>query len=126
MSLLVGLFRPRVDGTVERVNYDPVPPSGTYAGAERWRESVYGSPSARAIGLRLLPTLTESNIYAIGNELIELRIEAERLLRLHLQTTDKVANYKSEDDLVCQSLNNILSAIDSAMSSGEQVGVYIE
>ncbi|MFY0532165.1 hypothetical protein [Nannocystis pusilla] len=56
------------------------PPRNHLAGPERWRSKVYGSDTARALGLTLLPTLISQDIYAEGDELDVLEREVEVLL----------------------------------------------
>lgn len=59
---------------------DPASPGSDLAGFESWRHNVYGSATARALGLTLLPTLREEDLFAEGGSLDQLEVEVRTLL----------------------------------------------
>jgi hypothetical protein len=57
----------------------PTPPSSEHAGFESWRTSVWGSASARGLGLRILASLAKGDLYVSGQRLAELDAEVKQL-----------------------------------------------
>ena len=78
MSLLVNAYT-RGDGG-EMVILEPNDHSEELAGFEVFRKTFYGGQTARALGLRLLPVLAETDLYAEGQDLDVLQAEAELVL----------------------------------------------
>ncbi len=67
------------------------------AGPEAWRTEVWGSPLALSLGLTLLPSLAEHDIWAIGDDLNRLDQEISILFK----TVDSLAQEtgRSSDDM---------------------------
>lgn len=57
----------------------PAPPHNELAGFESWRATVYGSLTARRLGLRILPALADDDVYASSGQLDELEREVNVL-----------------------------------------------
>jgi hypothetical protein len=55
----------------------PAPPYSEHAGFESWRTDVWGSASAKRLGLRLLPSLAAGDIFASGADLEALALEVD-------------------------------------------------
>ena len=75
MSLLVNAYTRGPDGRMTMI--EPGDHSQELAGFESYRQHLYGSRAARALGLQLLPTLNSSDVYAEGEDVERLRAEAE-------------------------------------------------
>jgi len=82
------------------------------AGLESTRNSFYGAERSKKLGLKLLPSLADHDIYASGPDLEVLRNEVLLLLS-HLEP--------NETEYWSYRLRNILHAIDvaSAYDDGE-------
>ena len=63
----------------EMINIDVDRRGGELAGFESWRCSVWDAPAVRELGLTLLPSLAEGDVYAEGPDLEVLRRELDRL-----------------------------------------------
>lgn len=110
MSLVTHAYMRGPDGPRTDLPEAPRPPRNDLAGPERWRVKVYGAPVARALGLRLLPTLASQDIHAEGPDLDVL----EREVRVLLANT---ARWPHIDlDGLRSRLLNILEAIRLARS----------
>jgi hypothetical protein len=82
MSLLVHAYkRDPATGKILELEAKPTPPRNDLAGFEIWRQTVYGSPAARKLGLKVLASLgANDDVYAEGADLDQLKSETEALL----------------------------------------------
>jgi hypothetical protein len=82
MSLIVYAYkRDRATRKMSDLDAKPTPPRNELAGFESWRQSVYGSPTARSLNLVLLVSLGQNqDVYAEGADLDRLKSEVEILL----------------------------------------------
>jgi hypothetical protein len=81
MSLIVYAYkRDPATGEMSDLDNKPTPPHSDLAGFESWRQSVYGSPTARALNLVLLASLGNRDVYAEGADLDGLKSEVDILL----------------------------------------------
>ena len=131
MTLRVGLYREKPDGHYESVPFDPTPGHNDQAGAERWRQTVYGSERAKKLGLHLLPTLAEGcDIYAAGSDLNLLKHEVEVLKADYLREFEEMKARHEEvaegDRSLVSRLDNILEAVQFALDNHGLYGVCIE
>jgi hypothetical protein len=80
-------------------------------GGENWRRFFYGSDKAKSLGLKLIPTLAQGDIYAGGEELElleqEIKIMKENLVSLVGEGSEQK---------YAQRLEYILQAIEHAKS----------
>ena len=120
MTLMVRPYmRDPVTGEEVSLGGRMAPPRNELGGFECWRTEVYGSAVAKALGLRLLPSLTSTDIYAEGEDLDRLRQEAE-MLRAHAH------QIHDDPSSIYFRLDNLLEAIGVAMKSGDpSAGVYL-
>lgn len=81
MNLAVQVFIDREDG--ERDLFDPPTDAGGEAGYDSWRDTVWGSQRARALGADLLPRLAEDDLY-VEPERVEKLLQECNLLRDNL------------------------------------------
>lgn len=77
MSLSVYARRRDADGN--SVQLAPTPPRNDLAGFEAWRQEVWGSPAVKRLGLRILPSLADGDVFASGAELDALDAEVRAL-----------------------------------------------
>jgi hypothetical protein len=93
MTLLVHPYTRKADGTFESVETEYV---DRMAGFESCRTDLWGHEAARSLGLVLLPSLADDDVYAEGVDLDLLEREVQTLLanqdRL-AQTTGYAADY---------------------------------
>ena len=119
MSLLVNVYTRAPDGKM--VVVDPAEPADELAGFESYRRQLYGSEAARALGLRLLPTLDGDNLYAEGADLDRLRAEAETALA-------NIERFKAETQATAEGLRprfeNIIAATRRAAELGGGVVIW--
>ena len=78
MSLSVHTYTTGVDG--EMVFHDSKDGSETLAGFESYRTTLYGSELSKRLGFKLLPTLAFKDIYAEGQDINQLKSEAEIMM----------------------------------------------
>lgn len=78
MSLSVNVFSLNPDGSMELI--EPKEHSQELAGFESYRQKLYGSKVSRELGFQLLPTLDGSDLYCVGDEVIQLREEANKAI----------------------------------------------
>ncbi|PCC74890.1 hypothetical protein SAMN02745121_05931 [Nannocystis exedens] len=78
MTLITHAYVRTADGELRTLAAEP--PRNDLAGPERWRVKVYGSDTARALGLTLLPTLATHDIHAEKEDLDVLEREVQVLL----------------------------------------------
>ena len=81
MNLSVQVFIDREDG--ERDVFDPPTDADGQAGYDSWRDTVWGSRRARALGAAFLPHLAEGDLYVEPGEVAEF-LEECALLRDNL------------------------------------------
>lgn len=109
MSLLVNAYRRNDAG--EMVFLDPDDGSKELAGFEVYRKTFYGGEAAQSLGLRLLPSLRETDLYVEGEDLNKLQSEAQ-LVAQNIQLFVAEAGDNAEGLL--PRIRNILDAIDRA------------
>lgn len=80
MSLKIQAYARTEDGQQRALDERPREPRNTLAGPESWRHTIYGARVSRALGLKLLPTLTTGDIHAENGELELLEREVHVLL----------------------------------------------
>ncbi|QRK12387.1 hypothetical protein JQX13_21595 [Archangium violaceum] len=124
MSLLVSVYRKKASGDMEDVELQPGPGGEpSLFGGEQCRTTLWGAPFTRALGLALLPSLAERDIYATGEDLRLLRREAELLLRRRAELA-RATGY--DEDYIEFRLQNLLRAIAQAEAiEGEAGWVYV-
>jgi hypothetical protein len=120
MSLLVYAYTRGQDGQVQEVDELPDPPSSDLAGFEVTRMDLWGSDAVRALGLELLPTLREGDVYAEGDDLRRL---AEEVATLRKSIAGVSAATEYSEVFIAARLDNIDAAIRIARRVGG--GVYI-
>jgi hypothetical protein len=118
MSLSVHAYVRNGSGKMEILA--PEDHSQTLAGFETYRKTFYGGQVARSLGLRLLSSLAEADLYCEGEELLNLRHEASVVLR-NINVLAEEAGAESES--MQFRVRNILAAIERAQSA--QGGVVI-
>lgn len=119
MSLLVNIYIRGPDGGMEII--DPDMHSQELAGFESYRQRLYGSRAALALGLRLLPTLDGGNIYAEGPYVEQLRAEAELALA-HVETF--IAEAQAPAESLRPRFENIIAAARRAAEVGGGVVIW--
>ena len=77
MNLAVQVFIDREDG--ERDLFDPPSAADGEAGYDSWRDTVWGSRQARALGAVLLPKLADGDLYVEPDEVEEFLRECALL-----------------------------------------------
>jgi hypothetical protein len=118
MSLLVDAYRQNAAGEMEFLDLDD--PSKEYAGLEVHRVTFYGGQAAQALGLRLLPSLAERDLYVEGEHLTTLKDEANLVLaNISLFMEQARADVES----LRSRIQNILFAVERAQQ--ERGGVVI-
>ncbi len=124
MSLNVSPYRAdHLGGPVKYLKDEPQPPFDAQAGGEAWRRHVWGAESLVRRGLRVLPSLRDSDVYAEGASLDALEREVA-LIRRDIAAINLETRFCA--DLVLQYLDNITEAIRLARSVQDGVGgVYI-
>jgi hypothetical protein len=100
---------------------DPEDHSQELAGFETYRQRLYGSRAARALGLQILPTLDGSDIYAEGPEVERLRAEAELALA-HIESF--VAEAEAPAESLRPRFENIIAAARRAAGAGGGVVIW--
>lgn len=81
------------------------------AGPEAWRTLVWGSPFARSLGLTLLPSLAEDDIWAIDDGLDRLDQEVSTLFE-NVERLGQEAKRSSEN--ITHYLTNMRNAVAEA------------
>jgi hypothetical protein len=125
MTLSVSVYRKTASGDLEDVALQPGPAGGepSLFGFERCRTTLWGAPFTRELGLTLLPSLAEGDIYATGEDLPLLRHEAELLLRRRAELA-RATGY--DEDFIEFRLNNLLRAVAQAEAIEGNAGwVYV-
>jgi hypothetical protein len=119
MSLSVHAYVRNAQGKMSFI--EPDDPSEELAGFEVYRRTLYGSRAAILLGLRLLPRLAEGDIYAVGDDLVILRADAEMALT-------NLRMFEAESGATAERLRprfeNILRAIDRAERAGGGVVIW--
>lgn len=77
MNLSVQVFIDREDG--ERDLFDPPTDADGQAGYDSWRDTVWGSQRARALGAEILPRLAQGDLYVEPAEIAEFLRECALL-----------------------------------------------
>ena len=112
MTLSVNVYVRTPDG---RVDILPVDHADELAGFESCRHELWGHQTVRALGLRLLPTLVEGDIWAEGSAIDHLESDTERLLA-HVTVVANATGYSG--DFISSRCRNILGAIRRARKAG--------
>lgn len=120
MSLIVQAYRRDPTGAIVDLDISPTPPHNDLAGFERWRTTVWGNESARALGLVLLPRLAREDLYVEGAKLGDLQAEVELMID-HARTI--VGTEPSAIEGLIFRARNILEAI--RLARAVEGGVYI-
>ncbi len=112
MSLLVNTYTRNAADEIDIL--EPEDDSQELAGFESYRKTFYGCQAALSLGLQLLPSLANGDLYCEGNDLERLRYEANVVLQnIKLFTEDAVPH--SESSLQFR-IHNILTAINRAQA----------
>jgi hypothetical protein len=100
---------------------EPEDHSQELAGFESYRQKLYGSRAARELGLRILPTLDGSDVYAEGEDVERLRVEAELALT-------NIGRFEAETGATAEGLRsrfeNIIAATRQAVALGGGVVIW--
>jgi hypothetical protein len=119
MTLLVNNFTRGADGVMRLV--EPTEHSDELAGFETYRWKVYGSATARSLGMRILPQLASGDVYVEGTDVSLLLAETELALA-HIDM------FAAEADTVADSLRfrfqNIAKACQHASNAGGGVVIW--
>jgi hypothetical protein len=116
MTLLVNVYRYEESG--EMIILEPNNHSEELAGFESYRNTFYGSQVAKSLGLQLLPTLANTNLYVESQDLINLQLEAELILQnmfLFIGIDAETIQFR---------IHNILKAIAQAREIGGGVVIW--
>lgn len=105
MSLIVNTYTRTPDGRMDIIEVDH---SEELAGFERCRQDLWGHISVRALGLVILPTLANSDIYAEGEAIVQLERDTNLILT-NVSAVVEATQYTS--DFVIKHCQNILRAI---------------
>jgi hypothetical protein len=119
MSLLVNVFTR--DDLGKMVFLDADDHSQELAGFEVFRKTFYGGEAARSLGMRLLPSLAEGDLYAEGDDLPRLQDEANRILQNIDLFTDEAA---AEREVLRFRVQNIVNAIVRAKKANGGVVIW--
>jgi hypothetical protein len=127
MTVTVNVYTCAPDGRLKIVHSEDH--SQELAGFESWRTSVWGSEAVRRLGLQLLPSLAEGDLYASDDLLDRLDIEVRQLQEsLRLVVDELLANgvhvVANGDpyETVAFRLANIAEAVRLARSIPEGAG----
>jgi hypothetical protein len=119
MSLSVNVYKR--DETGEMVIIEPGDASQELAGFEVFRTTFYGGKTAKSLGLRLLPTLAERDLYVEWEDLSRLKCEVELVLRnIDLFTNEATA----DSDVLRFRVQNIRDAIERAQEAHASVVIW--
>lgn len=91
------------------------------AGFERCRHGLWGHEAVRALGLALLPTLVEGDIYSEGDALSVLESEIQLILT-HVPAVAEATQFRV--DYVTSRCHNILRAVRRAQEIGGGVVIW--
>jgi hypothetical protein len=91
------------------------------AGFEVFRQTFYGGQAARYMGLRLLPSLAEGDLYAERDDLPNLQNEATLVLQNIDLFTEEAA---AKSEVLRFRIQNILDAIQRAQKVGGGVVIW--
>ncbi len=117
MSLIVSPYQRRADGSIEWI--DLPTPGSDLAGVESTRDTFWVSPTAQALGLTLVTTLDQTDVWAEGSNLVLLEREIAILIA-HLDL------FPGQEDYWRIRLANVQTAIQLAKHVPDnQGGVYI-
>ncbi len=119
MSLLVNAYKRDEAGKV--VFLDVEDHSQELAGFETFRKTFYGGQPARSLGLRLLPSLGEGDLYCEGEDLPKLRQEADIILQNIELFTEEAA---ADSEVLQFRILNILAAIQRAQHANGGVVIW--
>ncbi|MFE6889633.1 hypothetical protein [Streptomyces sp. NPDC057694] len=125
MSLLVEVFVRDPDGEMRILDVpDDVYQSG---GFESWRKTVWGSPTARSLGARLLPLLAIDDLYVEAPDVPALLAEVD-LLRTHAaelaRATARVCTSEQQRRGIEQRLRIIEESCRKALEIGGGVLIW--
>ncbi|MDI1430145.1 hypothetical protein [Polyangium sorediatum] len=120
MSLIVCAYRRDAGGAIEWIEEEPPFPCNDLAGPESWRHKIWGSPELRRLGLRMLPSLAEADVYAEDDELDAIEAELG-MLREALPALAAVLKVDAEG--LRFRVENIAAAVRIARAHGG--GVYM-
>ena len=109
MSLIVNVYQRGEDGAI--ILLDSPNHSEELAGVEVCRQQLWGAASTRSLGLTLLPSLAESDLYAEGDDLTQLGQEAQTILE-NVAFLARETGYG--DEYIAFRTRNILSAVERA------------
>ncbi|MEI8383318.1 MAG: hypothetical protein WCJ09_24585 [Planctomycetota bacterium] len=119
MTLSVHAYRRNEAGEMEFI--EPSDGSQDVAGFESFRKTFYGGNMARLFGLRLLPSLAESNVFAEGNDLAALHNEATIIM----QNLEQFAPEAKADVATLRfRVQNILGAVNRAQQAHGGVVIW--
>jgi len=119
MTLNVNVYQH--DEAGEMIFHDTEDHADTMAGFEVCRTSLYGSELAHSLGLVLLPSLAGANIYASGEEVMQLKAEVEVIIG----AADAFAGVAGlEADYVRHRAGNIRRACLRALEAQRSVMVW--
>ena len=96
-------------------------PGSDLAGFEICRHKLWGHKSVRALGLLLLPTLAEGDIYAEGDAIAQLEADVHQILK-HL--SDVSAKTEFTEEFIEHRCRNILEAAGRAREIGGGVVIW--
>ena len=119
MSLSVHAYI--LDENDKMVYYDTRDSSETLAGFEVYRTEVYGSELAERLGFKVLPTLASGDIYAQGQEVNQLKAEAEIIMREALAFAEQ---FKNDAETIKYRADNIRKACIRARKMQGRVVVW--
>jgi hypothetical protein len=124
MTLIVFAYkRNPMTQAVEGIEEKPAYPRNDMAGFEIWRKDVWGSDVIRDLGLTLIPTLAQYDIYADGPEVDQLEAELGTMVHRIKEIADKLG---IEEDTLLFRIDNMREAVRLARRVKDGLGgVYI-
>jgi hypothetical protein len=121
MSLIVTLFTHNETIDINELEKQIPAPYNDLFGFEVYRKTVWGSNVMKELGCKLIASLSETDIFAYGEDLQELKRECHVIL----SNIDHVVNRGIErEDFIVFRINNVLEAIKVA-EKYDDVGVWI-
>jgi hypothetical protein len=120
MTLIVHPYRRGPNGEVIRLEAKPSHPHNDLAGFEASRHRLWGAPVMLKLGLELLPSLAEYDLYVENEQLDQLKAELETILAALPELTSATHH---DEEFIRFRVGNIAEAIRLARAAGG--GVYI-
>jgi hypothetical protein len=122
MSLIINFIAKKDDFNLEELENEIKYPRNELFGVESWRANLWGHKIMKSIGCELIYSLQDSNIIAIDEDIIRLKVELNRII-LNIDKISNVTNI-NKIDIEFRVLNAI-EYIKIAEKNINNVGVII-